>query len=487
MLPRTLPQQSYSVILTPLVILSEAKNLSLYPRFFASLRMTAWTCQRITSSDRTTTGVVSAACGHVAFIRILKTGRLRGTMPTSDDNDYRQRLDNFFSVLHPELQSYRETKRYMDRFLSTDFNVFNRIEHKENPLSDIIADLLNPDGSHGQQRIFLNAFLRQINTNGGLLEQPCKVRRESFFFQNESDRGRIDILVTFDSGFRIGIENKLGTGEGDDQLLRYRDALDRVSNGQFRLIYLTPDGGPPDSISPEEENRLLLRSYRSDFLEWLRECVQLCESDKFRWFLRDFMDYIPTMIEGRRQMPGEKDIIIRHALERRENLEMTLGIHFAGDELCKRLIKDFLMKLRNYLDEHLEKPQWKFVDDGLLKEPLRTRSFAFAKTSWNGKYSITIQRYQGCIEYGVAKGKESQERIPDLERILNDAMPHAGKWHSCWEWRRYWEGRYGDWNTKEALLNIKYDGEAVNQLCKDLITIMNAATPIIDNYVSSNP
>ncbi len=45
-------------------------------------------------------------------------------MPTSDDNDYRQRLINFFSVLHQKLQNYREMKRHLDRFLSTDFNVF---------------------------------------------------------------------------------------------------------------------------------------------------------------------------------------------------------------------------------------------------------------------------------------------------------------------------------------------------------------------------
>lgn len=408
-------------------------------------------------------------------------------MPTSDDNDYQQLLDNFYAVLKPKLQNYWEMKRYMDRFLSTDFNVFDRIKPKENALSDIIADLLNPAGSHGQQRIFLNAFLRRINTNGGLLEQPCEVHRE-FYFTNKSDSGKIDILVTFDSDFRIGIENKWETGEGNDQLRKYRDYLNKVSNGQFCLIYLTPDGREPDSISPKDENRLLLMSYRSHILEWLRECCQLCESDKFRWFLRDFMDYILTRIEGRRQMPGEEDIIIRHALESRENLDMTLGCYFAGDKVCKQLIKDFLMKLKECLDNHLEMPEWEFVDDGLLKG--NGSHFNFAKTSWNGRYPIGIERWDGRITiYGAAKGGRSENIIPGLEEAINRAMPQArkGKGTLWFEWSRYWGDRYGNWDKKEALLNIKYDGEAVNQLCNDLITIMNAATPIIDNYVSSNP
>ena len=189
-------------------------------------------------------------------------------------------------------------------------------------------------------------------------------------------------------------------------------------------------------------------------------------------------------------MPGEEDIIIRHALESRENLDMTLGCYFAGDELCKQQIKDFLMKLRRCLDEHLEEPQWTFVDDGLLREPLRNGSgslFTFAKTSWNGRYKIGIQRWDSRTIYGVVKGKESKEGIPNLEQAINNVMPKAEKSDPSWEWYRYWEDRYGKWDTKEAFLNRKYDGEAVNQLCNDLITIMKEATPIIDNYVSSNP
>ena len=415
-------------------------------------------------------------------------------MPTSDDNDYRQRLDNFYSVLKQKLQNYRDTKQHLDRFLSTDFNVFEWTTSDEKRLSEmrlsaIIAGMLDPDRSHGQQRMFLDAFLRRID-KCYLLNRHVKSIHCEYKY---SEEGRIDILVDF-RDFGIGIENKPRAGDQDEQLRKYHDYLKKRYNNQFCLIYLTLDKRrpPENSIRADlvEElirtGQLRLVSYSKEILEWLRECVQLCESDKFRWFLRDFMDYIRTMIEGRRQMPGEEDIIIRHALESRENLEMTLGIHLAGDELCKQLIKDFLMKLRKCLDEHLEKPQWKFVDDGLLKEPLRNGSFAFAKTSWNEKYSIKIQRYQGRIEYGVAKETESRERIPNLEGTLNDAMPKAGRWHSCWEWYRYWEDRYGKWDTKEALLNIKDDGDAVNQLCNDLILIMKKATPFIDN-VSSNP
>ncbi len=424
-------------------------------------------------------------------------------MPTSDDNDYRQRLINFSSILHQKLQGYREGKRDKDRFLSTDFNVFERIEPDENTLSDIIADLLEPTGSHGQKRIFLDAFLRQITriTHDNLLEQPCKVHPEASY-QNGNDIGRIDILVEFNSGFRIGIENKWGAGEGDDQLLRYRNYLNGVSNGKFCLIYLTPDGREPDSISPGDKNRLLLMSYRSDILEWLRKCVQLCESDKFRWFLRDFMDYITTMMEGR-QMTGEKNVIVKHAMENKENLEMTLDICFILDELRER-IREFQTKFKERLRQHLDRSEYKpicSVCDRTIQEHLdRSKGLweyeceifekcvfcGFGKESWKriGIEGIGIsQEPNGDIIYGVHKNRPSEEYRSCLKRTIDERTDMSGKTSNWWEWYIKWEGRYGNWKTKEALIDIGYDEEAVKQIVDQLMLILEVAESIIEKEV----
>ena len=150
-------------------------------------------------------------------------------MPTSDDNDYRQRLINFFSVLHQKLQNYREMKRHMDRFLSTDFNVFEWLTPDKKHLSQIIAGLLDPGGSHGQQRMFLDAFLRRIERGDLLVKQPRKVDTE-FPCQG----GFIDILVDF-GDFGIGIENKPWAGDQDEQLRRYHDYLKKGTTTSIAL------------------------------------------------------------------------------------------------------------------------------------------------------------------------------------------------------------------------------------------------------------
>ena len=222
-------------------------------------------------------------------------------MTTSDDQ---KRLSNFYSVLNQTLHSHREATRRLDHFLSTGFNIFRVIRPKETRLSEIVADLLNPSGSHGQQRKFLDAFLRRIIKENDLLEsllkqQPCSVICESQTVYIESSQRRIDIRVKFENnGFELGIENKPWAGDQEQQLNDYIDDL-RKRSDKFCLVYLTPKGRDSEEISIacdlreklKKESKLICVSYRDDILEWIEECCRLCESDKFRWFLRDFVEY----------------------------------------------------------------------------------------------------------------------------------------------------------------------------------------------------
>ena len=220
------------------------------------------------------------------------------------NGDYQQRLSDFYSVLNQTLHSHREATRRLDRFLSTDFNAFKWIDPDENRLSEIIADLLDSSGSHGQQRRFLDAFLQRIKPNDMetlLKQQPSSVTCERRTDYIRSSKRRIDIVVQFENkAFGLGIENKPWAGDQEQQLHDYIDNLQKDFKDKFCFVYLTPKGDDPseNSIKPSwreelrKERKLICVSYSHDILEWVRECCQLCESDKFRWFLRDFMEYI---------------------------------------------------------------------------------------------------------------------------------------------------------------------------------------------------
>lgn len=214
--------------------------------------------------------------------------------------NYKKHLERFSSDLGAKLQIYEKEKRRWDRFLSTDFNVVSEfIRPNENRLSDIIACLLNVNGSHGQQDKFLDAFLRclfGLDRVAELSGKQRQVKREDpTYYDDENQRRRIDITIDFE-GFGIGIENKPWAGEGDGQLADYYNYLKDKYEDKFCLVFITPDGREPKTIANPDDliqkGELYLLSYSSDILSWLEECSQLCESDKFRWFLRDFREYI---------------------------------------------------------------------------------------------------------------------------------------------------------------------------------------------------
>ncbi|MCY4614658.1 MAG: PD-(D/E)XK nuclease family protein [Nitrospira sp.] len=406
------------------------------------------------------------------------------------NDDYEQSLRNFYSVLKEKLKSYREVKRHLDRSLSTDFNIFTWIKPDEKRLSNVIANLLNPTCSHGQQHVFLDAFLRRIGKDDLCDKQPRQVATE---YHIENPEGYIDVLVDF-GAFAIAIENKPWAKEGNKQLLRYSDYLSKEYNDQFCLIYLTLSGDKPESIDRDKRERLMKQgkllcvSYHSHIMEWLRECCQLCESNKFREFLRDFMNYIPTM-EGEMSNSSERDIILKHVLSNSENLETTLDIGFAFNELRKRIIVGFLDKLEEFiLDRLADASEWK-IDRSLVDSPLTTYSwFGFKKSAWNDKYGVALEPQSanaGDVIIGIWRQYDEKtgtgvRRIDPLFQELNNIR--NGRHSDWWEWHHFLEDDYTDWNTKEALIKL-HNGEAVEYIGKKFVEIIDKAAPIIDVHV----
>lgn len=409
------------------------------------------------------------------------------------NDDYR----HFYSVLEAKLKPYRDAKQHLDRFLSADFNVFNWIEPDEDRLSDIIADLLDQNGSHGQQRRFLNAFLQIIKRPDLKDKKLPKVGREVWTDHNsENPYRRIDIVVEFENkAFGLGIENKYGAGELPRQVQDYVDHLENKygANG-FCLVFLTPDGHMPESIEgslKEElmsENKLICISYNRDMLKWLAECCLLCESDKFRWFLHDFKGHL----DGGQTMSGstERDTILKHALEK-ENLETALDINsaFKGD-LHGQIIVGFLAELKKYVLDtlgDLDEREWQ-LDKNLVDSPLQAhKSFGLKKNAWNGQYAVILAPQQNDardFRIGVWKQKDEPSQ-PSLKSKLDDTFSRNGDANNWWEWYHYLDAPYRNWNTKEALIKL-HDGEAVEPIGQEFVEIIKVAARIIDTHVQKS-
>ena len=194
------------------------------------------------------------------------------------------------------LQQVRLLKNKYDELAAVtgeDFNIFSilRIKHEEvKTHTPMLAELLNPHGSHHQGAAFLKLFLETCiyeKENGQ--ESAVYNNPETFHVRTEehTDQGQIDIFLEKEKEACIVIENKIYAEDRYSQLNRYYQyAKKRFSDKQIKLIYLTLDGSPPEEKSLKAVNgqgndlsmdKVILISYRKHIISWLEECMKLQE------------------------------------------------------------------------------------------------------------------------------------------------------------------------------------------------------------------
>jgi hypothetical protein len=166
----------------------------------------------------------------------------------------------------------------IERVTGAKFNIFNilRVGHLElTTHSPILGALLDPKGSHGQGTIFLELFIERFRIKGANPEKHINLDKVIVEVERhigpvtEISGGRIDILVSDDSGPQFMIENKIYANDQPNQLKRYRS----FSKHAF-LFYLTLIPEDPQNLKHETMLELDVKSiaYEKDILQWLKDC-----------------------------------------------------------------------------------------------------------------------------------------------------------------------------------------------------------------------
>ena len=211
-------------------------------------------------------------------------------------------LHAFFAGLAPAVSVAVAAQRRLDRVAATRFSVFHYFKENENLVSGIFADLLRPDGSHGQGTVFLRLFLEEIDRGGKdsirSFGDYGDLGRCSVYTEYPTDEGRrVDIVLKLDNKW-IGVENKPWAGEQPDQLQHYLEFLQEWKDEQASVLYLSGDGAPAKTIK-DEDHYLTMPYGRTkngpSVAHWVAECHARCEADNVRSFLKDLLKYIGRM------------------------------------------------------------------------------------------------------------------------------------------------------------------------------------------------
>lgn len=230
-------------------------------------------------------------------------------------NNYRQfvkvhqslKLQNFmngYERLRSGLSIINKLYGEINRLSPPSFNIFHllRVGYLENRThSTILADFLNPNGSHGQGPLFLKTFLKVCSNQKSLQNESFPIH----YFSSENNKwfvdqekitnfGRMDLVISnATSGQLLVIENKIYAGEQRDQIYRYSQWV--KSNTHYPtgvVLYLTIAG---DKATTDKGFDYFRISYKETIKKWLENSLVEITAQEVKVILKQYINLIKTL------------------------------------------------------------------------------------------------------------------------------------------------------------------------------------------------
>lgn len=340
----------------------------------------------------------------------------------------RKNVDTLLEKVFSRVSTLRKARSLFADQLAPDFRIFDYLRTDELGLSRCLVDLLDPQGRHGQKRLFLDMFLNRIGAADWAATSRCqKVSPEKMI-----DNGRkIDIYVEFDQGL-VGIENKPWAGDQPQQLSDYAKWLKKATSNWI-LVFLSNREPDPLSITEEEQKSFPGHFIKMDYhsvIEWLEAGAAKTKALTVRVFIDELVKFIRTHVNGELDMSEELEIR-NTVLASKENLEAAFLVAQSLDKVKENLISrlkgDLEKKLgQNYLlswDFSAAKYSgFKILSDKQQNKMLR---FEFDYTGYNGLF------------WGICKESDSviknQPMWDEIYGIMKQEFKDAKK-SDWWMW-----------------------------------------------------
>lgn len=280
------------------------------------------------------------------------------------------------------------------------FSILN-IERYELKHSALIANLLDPKGSHGCGDAFLRAFFEiALKERAYPFEDCTHLHSYTEYYTGPiagDTGGRIDILVK-SSCYGLIIENKIYAGDQDKQLTRYDNyGKKTLGAGKYLLAYLTLYGydASKESTSTKsaEEVAYLRLSYAEDILRWLEQCVRLADNKPL---VRESLNqYIRTIKQLTYQDMNQEDIqkIIDLAVD---HPEVVATLSSKRDAIAQGIREKYIFaELKKYADQK----GWLY-DDSESSYNEEEPKIRLRKEGWDGSIIISADSENKKSNYG---------------------------------------------------------------------------------------
>ncbi|MDB5091058.1 MAG: hypothetical protein JWR09_5052 [Mucilaginibacter sp.] len=355
---------------------------------------------------------------------------------------------NQFQNLLNQVNAITNKYKKVTELTGENFNVFRILKVESSEVkthSAFIAELLNPNGSHGQKDTFLKLFIKAFCFKENTIDsESCKVKVEESIGTISHDRtqgGRIDIIIKDVHNHHIIIENKIYAGDQVHQLTRYYNYSDNAD-----IIYLTLDGKSPskDSMGDMEDGKhFKCYSYEHDILNWL----ELCRKEVAIYpIVREAITHYINLIKYLTNQTINQSMEEELSELLKSHLEASFTITDNLNKACEKVSNDF-GKIIKYECEKI----------GLQCEyevnfESRYSGIWVYKTEWQYfNIGFGFQNYDKDLIYGFLVDLDPiTNPIPIELRNQIKALPNSYKSTDWWPWYNRLETPYNNWSKFEA-------------------------------------
>ncbi|WP_086301058.1 PD-(D/E)XK nuclease family protein [Campylobacter devanensis] len=362
-----------------------------------------------------------------------------------------------------------------------DYNVFDVLETKEVKHSKFIASLLDPKGLHYQGDLFLREFINACGISDfGLDTSNVLVYRE---YKN------IDIYIT-DGNKHIIIENKLWTGDHNEQVARYiqtiideqnKDELSEIYK-RILVLYLTPFDyvieklGGIDEVGKDylklRQNQVAFRhiSYENKILNWLNEVkIEIVNLTDLNVIITQYEKAVKNLINGGKM---ENNLIIEQI---KRNYELCVNIHNKFENAKINLLNELFSKVDKTLQETINPKDWT-IEFHEIKEPFKIFSIklkGYNEENHDGNYiyyCIEPQNGYNNISFGLVRSNKVKN---ELNNDCFQDIVKESNYCKSWNKSKWWACYYKKFSTADDLIleylkNEKFISEIVKDICDDL-------------------
>lgn len=167
-----------------------------------------------------------------------------------------------------------------------------------------MANLLDPNASHGQEFLFMDNFLFFLFSDS----KTGRIANVNVYREYSTFDGVIDILVKMEVDQKpwvIVIENKIYAPDQPMQLERYYNVVRKLFAGDTNclIVYLTPDGRKPSPISISAKllnaqmatGNFRCMSYRTDIRGWLEKSLTEIQAPTVKETVRQYLGIVKNL------------------------------------------------------------------------------------------------------------------------------------------------------------------------------------------------